>query len=93
MGTATNIMEDAFNPEPITVGGKYLTSQQVKEVVFLFFKQRQDYLRAGLRAKMAQMAALGHRFTESEWMECLSKDEKAEIVSISETPVDAKEGS
>jgi hypothetical protein len=70
-----------FRMRAITVGGKYLTHDNIVAVAEYFLECRLRYLRECLRVNMTQLTVLGHQFTAEEWRAALDPED-AEMLPV-----------
>jgi hypothetical protein len=84
--------ERPFRMHAITVGGKYLTHDNIVEAAEYFLQCRQRHLKECFRVNMAKLASLGHEFTAEEWRAALdSEDAETLTASISAPNAEASD--
>lgn len=74
--------ERPFRMHAITVGGKYLTHDNIVEAAEYFMECKLRYLKECRRVNMAQQAALGHQFTAEEWRAALDPEDAETLPAL-----------
>jgi len=77
-----------FRMHAITVGGKYLTHDNIVAAAEYFLECRRRHLRECSRVNMAQLAALGHQFTAEEWRAALDPEDAETLPTLISEPND-----
>lgn len=73
-----------FRMHAITVGGKYLTHDNIVAAAEYFLECSRRHLQECSRVNMAKLAALGHQFTAEEWRAALDPEDAATLPAPSE---------